>query len=180
MPRSGCSSPTSPASSSMPSKRDGWRYRRGGMPPLKLRQADGDEREAAPVPGPGEIGFRRLRLLRKQATLPECHALHYLQMTTEMVGKAHASGSGLKKLTHRAIVPFCAACPATARPSNSSAIRVGMRPGRRGSAPVSPWLRASRTRRGARPGRTESRVSLAPSQPADSTRRTDDSKSGRN
>lgn len=50
--------------------------------------------------------FAVFELLRKQATLPECHALDYLQMTTEMLGKAHAWGSGPNPGTHRAIVRF--------------------------------------------------------------------------
>ena len=50
--------------------------------------------------------FAVFELLRKQATLPECHALHSLQMTTEMLGKAHAWGSGPNPQTHRAIVRF--------------------------------------------------------------------------
>ena len=50
--------------------------------------------------------FAVFELLRKQAMLPECHALHYLQMTTEMLGKAHVWGSGPNPMTHRAIVRF--------------------------------------------------------------------------
>lgn len=50
--------------------------------------------------------FAVFELLRKQTTLPDCHALHYLQMTTEMLGKAHAWGSGPNPGTHRAIVRF--------------------------------------------------------------------------
>jgi hypothetical protein len=50
--------------------------------------------------------FAVFELLRKQTTLPACHALHYLQMTTEMLGKAHAWRSGPNSRTHRAIVGF--------------------------------------------------------------------------
>lgn len=44
--------------------------------------------------------------LRKQETLPRCHALHYLQMATELLGKAYAWRNGPTKLTHRALVTF--------------------------------------------------------------------------
>ena len=50
--------------------------------------------------------FAVFELLRKQATLPPCHALHYLQMATELLGKAHAWGSAPNPGTHRAIVRF--------------------------------------------------------------------------
>jgi hypothetical protein len=50
--------------------------------------------------------FAVFGLLRTQAALPVCHAIHYLQMTTEMLGKAHAWGSGPNPGTHRAIVRF--------------------------------------------------------------------------
>ncbi len=47
-------------------------------------------------------------LLRKQDDLPSCHALHYLQMATEMLGKAHAwkHGPPPKLRTHHAFVSF--------------------------------------------------------------------------
>lgn len=45
-------------------------------------------------------------LLKKQAKLPSCHALHYLQMATELLGKAHAWKNGPPKQTHRAFVEF--------------------------------------------------------------------------
>ena len=39
--------------------------------------------------------------------LPACHALHYLQMATELLGKAHAYRDGPPgKLSHRAFVNF--------------------------------------------------------------------------
>ena len=34
--------------------------------------------------------FAVFELLRRQADLPACHKLHYLQMATELLGKAHA------------------------------------------------------------------------------------------
>jgi hypothetical protein len=42
----------------------------------------------------------------KDSTLPACHALHYLQMATELLGKAHAWKNGPKTDTHRAFVGF--------------------------------------------------------------------------
>lgn len=45
-------------------------------------------------------------LLRDQAELPACHALHYLQMATELLGKAHAWKHGPCVSTHRAFVGF--------------------------------------------------------------------------
>jgi hypothetical protein len=50
--------------------------------------------------------FVVFELLRKQGDLPACHALHYLQMATEMLGKAHAWKHGAVKNTHRAFVKF--------------------------------------------------------------------------
>ncbi len=46
-------------------------------------------------------------LLRKEPNLPACHALHYLQMATELLGKAHAYRNGPPgKHSHRAFVNF--------------------------------------------------------------------------
>jgi hypothetical protein len=45
-------------------------------------------------------------LLRRQSDLPACHALHYLQMATELLGKAHAWKHGPRANTHRAFVGF--------------------------------------------------------------------------
>jgi hypothetical protein len=45
-------------------------------------------------------------MFRKQSEFPACHALHYLQMATEMFGKAQACKHGPKGKTHRAFVPF--------------------------------------------------------------------------
>ena len=44
----------------------------------------------------------------KDSTLPACHALHYLQMATELLGKAHAWKNGPKTDTHREFVGFSA------------------------------------------------------------------------
>ena len=44
---------------------------------------------------------------RKDSTLPACHALHYLQMATELLGKAYAWKNGPRTNTHRAFVGFC-------------------------------------------------------------------------
>jgi hypothetical protein len=45
-------------------------------------------------------------LLRRQPDLPACHALHYLQMATELLGKAYAWKHGRRANTHRAFVGF--------------------------------------------------------------------------
>jgi hypothetical protein len=51
-------------------------------------------------------------LFQKQAGLPACHALHYLQMATELLGKAHAWKQGSCAYTHRAFVGFLRSLPA--------------------------------------------------------------------
>jgi hypothetical protein len=45
-------------------------------------------------------------LFRRQTTFPACHALHYLQMATEMFGKAHLWKHGQVRKTHHAFVSF--------------------------------------------------------------------------
>ncbi|HUY33433.1 MAG TPA: hypothetical protein VMV69_11850 [Pirellulales bacterium] len=50
--------------------------------------------------------FAVFKLLRKDQELPPCHALHYLQMATELLGKAHAWRQGPRTRTHRAFVGF--------------------------------------------------------------------------
>ena len=50
--------------------------------------------------------FAVLELLRVRSELPACHALHYLQMATELLGKAHAWKHGPRANTHRAFVAF--------------------------------------------------------------------------
>ncbi|MFO0969057.1 MAG: hypothetical protein U0793_26180 [Gemmataceae bacterium] len=50
--------------------------------------------------------FAILALLRKQTRIHPCHLLHYLQMATELLGKAHAWKDGPRTHTHRAFVPF--------------------------------------------------------------------------
>jgi hypothetical protein len=50
--------------------------------------------------------FAVFELLRRQPDLPACHALHYLQMATELLGKAHAWKHGPRANTHRAFVGF--------------------------------------------------------------------------
>ena len=47
-------------------------------------------------------------LLQTQADIPVCHSLHYLQMATELLGKAYAWKHGRpdKPHTHRAFVRF--------------------------------------------------------------------------
>jgi hypothetical protein len=50
--------------------------------------------------------FVVFELLRRQPDLPACLALHYLQMATELLGKAHAWKHGPRANTHRAFVGF--------------------------------------------------------------------------
>ena len=50
--------------------------------------------------------FAVFELLQKQSDLPACHALHYLQMATEMLGKARSWRHGRPATTHRAFVGF--------------------------------------------------------------------------
>jgi hypothetical protein len=50
--------------------------------------------------------FQVFEMFRKDPGLPACHALHYLQMATEMLGKAHAWRSGPPASTHRAFAGF--------------------------------------------------------------------------
>jgi hypothetical protein len=50
--------------------------------------------------------FRVFEMFRKDPRFPRCHALHYLQMATELLGKAHAWRSGPRATTHRAFVGF--------------------------------------------------------------------------
>ena len=54
----------------------------------------------------GRTDFAVFQLLRGQAEFPACHPLHYLQMSTELLGKAHAWKNGSPKKTHRALVGF--------------------------------------------------------------------------
>ena len=50
--------------------------------------------------------FAVFEVLRKNALLPSCHALHYLQMATELLGKALAWRHGPPRRTHRSLVQF--------------------------------------------------------------------------
>lgn len=50
--------------------------------------------------------FMVFELFRKDSKIPHCHALHYLQMATEMLGKARAWRQGALRNTHRAFVGF--------------------------------------------------------------------------
>lgn len=50
--------------------------------------------------------FVIFQLLQARAELPACHALHYLQMATELLGKAHAWKQAPQPMTHVAFVPF--------------------------------------------------------------------------
>jgi hypothetical protein len=46
------------------------------------------------------------RLLNAQESLHHCHALHYLQMATELLGKANAWKNGPIGKSHKALVSF--------------------------------------------------------------------------
>ena len=55
--------------------------------------------------------FSVFEWLRKQSDFPACHALHYLQMATEMLGKAYAWKQGPRASTHRAFAGFLRSLP---------------------------------------------------------------------
>ncbi len=56
--------------------------------------------------------FAVFELLRKEPGLSRCHALHYLQMSTELLGKAYVWRNGFPgKNTHRAFVQFLRSLP---------------------------------------------------------------------
>lgn len=46
------------------------------------------------------------KYLRSEKTLHHCHALHYLQMATELLGKASKWKDGPVEKSHKAFVPF--------------------------------------------------------------------------
>jgi len=50
--------------------------------------------------------FKVFESFRKDTGVPPCHALHYLQMATELLGKARAWKHGRPGNTHRAFVGF--------------------------------------------------------------------------
>jgi hypothetical protein len=50
--------------------------------------------------------FAVFEILRRRPDLPRCHAIHYLQMATELLGKADAWKHGPQKATHRAFARF--------------------------------------------------------------------------
>lgn len=51
--------------------------------------------------------FMVFEILSKDKNVPRSHALHYLQMATELLGKAYAWRNGPQtKLTHSAVVKF--------------------------------------------------------------------------
>jgi hypothetical protein len=50
--------------------------------------------------------FQVYEWLQKESTFPECHALHYLQMATEKLGKAHAWKTGPNVSSHGGFVGF--------------------------------------------------------------------------
>ena len=54
----------------------------------------------------GQSEYKVFEMFREDADWPACHALHYLQMATEMLGKAHAWKHGPRSNTHRAFVIF--------------------------------------------------------------------------
>jgi len=50
--------------------------------------------------------FAVFELLRRDPNLPRCHALHYLQMSTELLAKAHAWRNPPRPYTHSGFVSF--------------------------------------------------------------------------
>lgn len=50
--------------------------------------------------------FKVFELLQQHPELPPCHALHYLQMATELLGKARVWRQGSPANSHRAFVGF--------------------------------------------------------------------------
>ena len=50
--------------------------------------------------------FAVFELLRRQRNVSACHPLHYLQMSTELFGKARAWRHGPNRTSHRAFVGF--------------------------------------------------------------------------
>jgi hypothetical protein len=50
--------------------------------------------------------FAVFDFFRRKGEFPACHSLHYLQMATEKLGKAHAWRRGPRTNTHRAFVAF--------------------------------------------------------------------------
>lgn len=50
--------------------------------------------------------FAVFQLLRDRPDLPHCHALHYLQMAAEMLGKAQAGKTGPNTGSHKAFLGF--------------------------------------------------------------------------
>ena len=50
--------------------------------------------------------FTVFELLRTRPELPECHPLHYLQMATELLGKASAWRRGSRAGSHQAFAGF--------------------------------------------------------------------------
>lgn len=50
--------------------------------------------------------FDVYELLRANESVHPCHALHYLQMATELLGKAHAWKNGPVSKSHKSLVQF--------------------------------------------------------------------------
>ena len=50
--------------------------------------------------------YNVFQILRDRQSVPVCHLLHYLQMSTELFGKAWGWRHGSYPSTHRAFVPF--------------------------------------------------------------------------
>lgn len=55
------------------------------------------------------------QLLNADNSLHHCHALHYLQMATELLGKANAWKQGPVGRSHKAFVPFLRSLSSNAR-----------------------------------------------------------------
>ena len=106
-------------------------------------------------------------------TSASCHPLHYLQIATEMFGKAHAWKTEPRFRTHRAIVGFLRSL--STNRAGPATIRI--RGQKRGLVVADPREHhPGRARRGLgtgyRSGWAESGVSVAPRQPGGGTRRT--------
>ncbi|HEX7376352.1 MAG TPA: hypothetical protein VF278_04535 [Pirellulales bacterium] len=52
------------------------------------------------------VVFEWLQKQQRNGELPASHALHYLQMATELLGKSHGWRHGPQAMSHRAFVPF--------------------------------------------------------------------------
>ena len=80
----------------------GWRL--GGEGEQVWRR--GHERVPTIVLGSGAQRLQGVPVLLSTDSFPPCHALHYLQMATEKLGKAYAYGQSDSQNTHKVLVRF--------------------------------------------------------------------------